>query len=42
MVEAVGVASGVVGTGVEEASVVEDGGVVVVTGAEGSNRAGVE
>jgi hypothetical protein len=42
VVEAVCVASVVVGTRVAEAGMVEEGGVVVVTRAEGSNRAGVE
>lgn len=42
VVEAIGVASVVVGTRVAEAGMVEEGGVVVVTRAEGSNRAGVE
>lgn len=42
MVEVVGVARVVVGTGVTEAGVVEEGGVVVVVGAEGSNLARVE
>ena len=42
VVEAVGVASMEVGTVVAEASVVVEGGVVVVTRAEGSNLVGVE
>jgi hypothetical protein len=42
VVEVVGVARVVVGTGVTEAGVVEEGGLVVVVGAEGSNLAGVE
>jgi hypothetical protein len=42
VVEAIGVASGEVGTVVAEAGVVVEGGVVVVTRAEGSNLVGVE
>jgi hypothetical protein len=42
VVEAVGAVGVVVGSGVAEAGRVEEGGVVVVTGAEGLNRAGVE
>jgi hypothetical protein len=41
VVEAVGIAGVVVGSRVAEAGVVEEGGVVVVTGAKGSNRTGV-
>jgi hypothetical protein len=42
VVEAIGITSVVVGIGVVEAGMVVEGGVVVVTRAEGSNRAGVE
>lgn len=42
VVEAVGIGGVVVGSGVVEPRVMEEGGVVVGTGAEGSNRASVE
>jgi hypothetical protein len=42
VVEAISVAGVVVGSGMSKDGVVEEGGVVVVTGAEGLNRAGVE
>ena len=42
VVEAISVAGVVVGSGLSKDDVVEEGGVVVVTGAEGADRARVE